>query len=55
MYAVTELVDESRLISPPGLNGHYDPHLWMDGSLWKRCAVMVAQAMGEFDSAHADR
>lgn len=54
VYAVTELVDESRLLSPPGLNGHYDPHLWMDASLWKRCAVMVAQAMGEFDSAHAD-
>ena len=50
VYAVTELIDESLLLQPPEFEGHYDPHLWMDVSLWRQCALMVAQTLSELDS-----
>jgi len=53
VYAVTELVDEALLLEPPELNGHFDPHLWMDVSLWKRCTESVTRALCEFDGANA--
>lgn len=53
VYAVTELIDESLLLEPPEFAGHYDPHLWMDASLWKKCAEMAAEALAEFDPARA--
>jgi manganese/zinc/iron transport system substrate-binding protein len=54
VYAVTELIDESLLLEPDGFNGHFDPHLWMDVSLWKRCAELVARTLAELDPDHAD-
>ncbi len=54
VYAVTELVDETLLLEPPEFKGHFDPHLWMDVTLWKKCTEMVARTLSEFDSAHAD-
>ena len=30
VYAVTELVEPEELLEPEGMEGHYDPHLWMD-------------------------
>jgi manganese/zinc/iron transport system substrate-binding protein len=53
VYAVTELIDEKYLLEPEGLAGHYDPHLWMDVPAWSRCVEAVAQALSEFDAAHA--
>lgn len=47
VYAVTELVDESVLLQPAEFAGHYDPHLWMDVSLWQKCAEMVARTLGD--------
>lgn len=54
VYAVTELIDQSLLLEPPEFKGHYDPHLWMDASLWKRCTELVGEALAEFDSPNAD-
>jgi manganese/zinc/iron transport system substrate-binding protein len=54
VYAVTELLDESLLLEPPEFAGHYDPHLWMDVALWSKCAEMVAQTLGTFDSSNAE-
>lgn len=56
VYAVTELVDESVLLEPPEFAGHFDPHLWMDVSLWKKCAEMVARTLGSerVDPSNAD-
>lgn len=50
VFAVTELLDESLLLEPPEFAGHFDPHLWMDVSLWKRCAEMVARTLSERDT-----
>lgn len=55
VYAVTELVDQSLLLEPPEFRGHFDPHLWMDVALWKKCTEMVAKALAEeFDPSHAE-
>jgi manganese/zinc/iron transport system substrate-binding protein len=52
VFAVTEGVPE-ELILEVG-EGHYDPHLWFDVSLWSRCAEVVEQAMAGYDTAHAE-
>jgi manganese/zinc/iron transport system substrate-binding protein len=49
VYQVTDLDDKSFLLEPPEFAGHYDPHVWMDPSIWKRCAEVVADSMAEFD------
>lgn len=54
VYAVTELVDEKLLLEPPEFQGHFDPHLWMDVSLWKNCTKMVADTLSDFDKKNAD-
>jgi manganese/zinc/iron transport system substrate-binding protein len=53
VYAVTELVDEKLLLAPAAFAGHYDPHLWMDVTLWKTCTAMVCDSLCEFDKDHA--
>jgi len=52
VFAVTELLDESLLLEPPEFKGHFDPHLWMDVSLWKKCTEMVARSLEEYDPPH---
>ena len=54
VFAVTERIDEAVLLSPPDFKGHHDPHVWMDPVLWKQCAEMVAEALGDFDAANAE-
>lgn len=53
VFAVTELLDEQYLLEPPEFRGHFDPHVWMDVSAWMRAVEGVAEALGEFDEAHA--
>lgn len=53
VYAVTEMIEETLLLQPPEFAGHFDPHLWMDVSLWKKCAEMVFDTLAKFDAAHA--
>lgn len=53
VYQVTDLEDKSFLLEPPEFQGHYDPHVWMDPSIWKRCAGVVAESMAEFDPPNA--
>lgn len=53
VVAVTEAVPDDALLEPEGAAGHYDPHVWMDVSLWSQCAGAVAAALAEFDPPHA--
>jgi manganese/zinc/iron transport system substrate-binding protein len=59
VYAVTEGVERlhregTRLLREvPGSQGHYDPHLWFDVSLWARCADHAAQRLIDLDPDHA--
>ncbi len=54
VYAVTELLDEAHLLEPPEFEGHFDPHLWMDASLWNRCTETVANTLASYDPKNAE-
>ena len=55
---VAESIGEDALIPASGTmaasGGTYDPHVWMDVTLWRRVAVSVADALAAADPAHAD-
>ncbi len=53
VFAVTEQLTEKELLEPEEMAGHYDPHVWMDVSAWRRAVDVVAQAMRECDIAGA--
>ena len=53
VFAVTEGIADDRLLSPPELQGHFDPHVWFDVALWAETLPVVAQALCEADPAHA--
>ena len=52
VYAVTELLSDSYLIQDTATN-HSDPHVWMDVRGWMKAVEVVADALGDFDPAHA--
>lgn len=54
VYAVTELIDESYLLTPEAFEGHFDPHVWMDPRGWMKATEAVAQVLAEIDAAAAD-
>lgn len=54
VFAVTELIDESVLLDDEEYEGAFDPHLWMDVSLWIEAVEVVVSALVEFDPASAD-
>lgn len=54
VIAVTEQLDETKLLEPEGFEGHYDPHVWMDVEAWSQTVDVVAEQLSEFDPAHAD-
>ena len=45
---------KSRLLEPPEFEGHYDPHIWFDVSMWAECLPTVITAMSELDPAGKD-
>ena len=51
--AVTELLDEQYLLVPEGMQGHHDPHVWMDVNAWAKAVDVVARALAEFDPPNA--
>jgi manganese/zinc/iron transport system substrate-binding protein len=54
VHAVTELIDEQYLLAPEEMQGHYDPHVWMDPMAWAKCVEAAAEALSEFDPANAE-
>ena len=54
VFAVTELVDEAILLEDEDYEGAFDPHLWMDVSLWMEAVEVVVLALSEFDPAGAE-
>ena len=49
VYAVSESVPESRLLSPEDSKGFYDPHIWLDASLWADAVPAVVAGLSEAD------
>ena len=54
VYPVTELLDEEYLLEPDEMQGHWDPHVWMDVSAWSHAVDAVATAMCEQDPEYCD-
>ncbi len=54
VYAVTANIAKSDLRSPPEFEGHPDPHVWNDVSLWSQAVKLVAAKLIEYDPANAD-
>ncbi len=53
-YAVASCIPDSLLLTAQGFGGVYDPHVWMDPSLWQYALSCVAEALRAQDSLHAD-
>ena len=53
VFAVTEKIDESFLLSPPEFAGHHDPHVWMDPKGWMKAVEVVAESLLQYDAANA--
>jgi manganese/zinc/iron transport system substrate-binding protein len=50
VFAVTELLSEDFLLSPPDFEGHDDPHVWMDPTGWLKATEVVVEKLCEFDA-----
>ncbi|MEM7476200.1 MAG: zinc ABC transporter substrate-binding protein [Planctomycetota bacterium] len=51
--AVAESLPKSMLTQDPEMEGHPDPHVWMDVSLWARVADGVTDTLIAFDPEHS--
>lgn len=53
VVAVAESLPREALLAAEGAEGHPDPHVWMDVSLWSQVATRIAQQLKETDPAGA--
>jgi len=56
-FAVVEEVRRDHpelLLAVPGGEKVYDPHVWFDPEIWRRCTRFVAAKLAEHDPEHAD-
>ncbi|MGV3722392.1 MAG: metal ABC transporter solute-binding protein, Zn/Mn family [Actinomycetota bacterium] len=51
--AVTEGIEKSLLREPPEFQGHYDPHVWFDVSMWEQTIPPVVEALSKADPGSA--
>lgn len=54
VFVMTDALDKKLLRQPPEMAGHYDPHVWMDVSLWSQCVTHIAQELAKHDAEHKD-
>ncbi|MFM1555612.1 MAG: metal ABC transporter solute-binding protein, Zn/Mn family [Limisphaerales bacterium] len=52
-YAVTSKIDAKRLEKPEEFEGHFDPHIWFDVTLWVDTVDAVVEGLSKADSSHA--
>lgn len=50
--AVSESIPEDLLREPPEFDGHFDPHIWFDASLWKFAVEHVRDVLVEMAPEH---
>jgi manganese/zinc/iron transport system substrate-binding protein len=51
---VTERIPEDLLLVLPGSNGHHDPHVWFDVTLWQLTVDVIRDHLIEHHPEHAD-
>lgn len=49
IYPTTESVPEDRLLEPAQFEGHYDPHIWFDVSMWAQTVPTIVKGLSEVD------
>jgi manganese/zinc/iron transport system substrate-binding protein len=49
VYPTTESVPESQLTEPKEFEGHYDPHIWFDVSMWAETVPTIIKGLSEVD------
>lgn len=49
VYAVTEAIAEDNLLEPEAFEGHWDPHIWGDASLWAQTIDVVVEGLSAAD------
>lgn len=49
VFAVTASIPKDRLLQPEGYEGHADPHLWFDVSLWARTVPAIVEGLSAAD------
>ena len=54
IFAVTEDLDESRLLDFESNPGFFDPHVWFDVKIWKETTQRMAQGLKELDPKNAE-
>ena len=52
--AILEKEHSDKLRSPEEFEGHYDPHVWFDPTIWVHCVQVVADLLAEKDPEHRD-
>jgi len=52
--AVGEAVPVNRRLDSQNYEGHYDPHIWFDVTLWKLVTERIRDTLVEFDPSHAE-
>ena len=45
VYAVTESIPEKDRLEPQEFEGHWDPHIWGDPTLWSKCIATVVEGL----------
>lgn len=52
--AVSDEIKRDRLLSPPGYEGTYDPHIWFDVKMWMKAVEHIGDVLMAIDSSHTD-
>lgn len=52
VYAVTGKIPTDRLLKPEEFEGHHDPHVWFDPTLWVHCLDVVVEGLSAADAAN---
>lgn len=52
VYALAEGIPPELLLEPAEFQGHYDPHVWFDLTLWSHCVEPVIEGLGAADPAN---
>lgn len=47
--AVTDAIDEERLLTPEEFEGQFDPHVWFDVTMWISAVEVVRETLAELD------
>ncbi|HVR73060.1 MAG TPA: zinc ABC transporter substrate-binding protein [Planctomycetota bacterium] len=53
VVAVSDGVPREKLRSAPGFEGHHDPHIWFDVSLWALTIEPITRELSALDPEHA--